>query len=162
MGTTLASQIMIFLFSFVLGSFLGLIFDIFKVVNSILEKNLKRVFFEDILYFILSAFATFIYVLIVNMGEIRFYILSGEIIGWLIYRFTFGRLIYKFILIITRFLYNWISRFKKYIISKLPKNRVKKLFKKIKSILHRSTKELKLKKVIFHLYPKNNKQSKIK
>lgn len=162
MEITLASQIMIFLFSFILGSFLGFIFDIFKVVNSILEKNLKRVFFEDILYFILSAFATFIYVLIVNMGEIRFYILSGEIIGWLIYRFTFGRLIYKFILIVTRFLYSWILRFKKYIIGKLPKNKVKKLFKKIKIISHRSTKELKLKKVIFHLYQKNNKQSKIK
>ncbi len=162
MTTTLTSQIMIFLFSFILGAFLGLIFDFFKVINSILKANLKRIFFEDILYFTLSAVVTFVYVLIVNMGEIRFYILCGEIFGWLIYRFTIGKLVYKFVLVVVNFFYTWGSRFKKYIIGKLPKNKLKKLFKKIKSIAHKFTKKIKLKKVIFHLYQKNNKQSKIK
>ena len=98
MGTMVTSQITIFLFSMLLGAFLSLFFDGFRIMNAVLKVNLKRIFFEDVIYFVLSAIITFTYILVMNSGEIRVYIVLGEAIGWLIYRVTIGKFVYKLIL----------------------------------------------------------------
>ncbi len=54
------------------------------------------IFFQDIIYFIISGLITFLFVLKFNHGEVRFYILAGEGIGWIIYHITLGEWIYKF------------------------------------------------------------------
>ena len=95
MEISLISQISFFLVSAVIGAALSLLFDVFRVINIILRFNTKRIFFEDVTYFILCAVMTFMYLLVVAQGEIRFYIIVGETVGWLIYRFSIGRLIYK-------------------------------------------------------------------
>lgn len=62
------------------------------IINS---KNIA-VFVQDVLYFIISGIITFIFVLGVNSGDSRFYILAGEGIGWIIYHITLGEMIYKY------------------------------------------------------------------
>ena len=74
MGTMVTSQITIFLFAMLLGAFLSLFFDGFRIMNAVLKVNLKRIFFEDVIYFVLSAIITFTYILVMNSGEIRVYI----------------------------------------------------------------------------------------
>lgn len=133
MDTMVTSQIIIFLFSMLLGAFLSLVFDGFRISNAVLKVNLKRIFFEDVIYFILSAIITFTYILVVNSGEIRVYIIFGEVLGWIIYRLTIGKFIYKFILIVVKFLSKWFSKLKKYVISKIPKDKIRKLIGKIKN-----------------------------
>lgn len=127
MNATITSQMTIFLYSILLGSILCLIFDGFRVLNAVLKINLKRIFFEDVFYFILSALITFTYILVVNMGEIRFYIILGEIIGWIIYRISIGKFVYKAALNAVKFLIKWVSKIKNYIILKIPKEKLKKL-----------------------------------
>lgn len=133
MDTMVTSQIIIFLFSMLLGAFLSLVFDGFRISNAVLKVNLKRIFFEDVIYFILSAIITFTYILVVNSGEIRVYIILGEALGWIIYRFTIGKFVYKIILTVVTFFIKWFSRFKRYLISKIPKDKIKKLAGKIKN-----------------------------
>lgn len=53
------------------------------------------IFFQDILYFIVSGVVTFIFILGFNSGDSRFYILAGEGIGWIVYHLTIGELIYR-------------------------------------------------------------------
>ena len=142
------SQVMIFLFSAVLGAVLSLLFDFFRVCNALLKVNLKRIFFEDVLYFVLSAVITFLYMLVTNMGEIRFYIIWGEVLGWIIYRITIGKLIYKNTLIVVKFFIKWFSRLYKYMVSKLPKDKIKKLFGPIKKLRIKFIKKLKPKKTL--------------
>lgn len=132
MGTMIISQVTVFLFAMLLGAFLSLFFDGFRILNVVLKLNLKRIFFEDITYFILSAIITFMYILVMNSGEIRFYIIFGEAIGWLIYRATLGKFIYKIILFIVKLLSRWLFRLKNYFISKIPKDKIKKLTSKFK------------------------------
>lgn len=144
MGITLSSQTTTFLFSVVLGLILGLFFDVFKLTNVIFSPTPKRIFIKDIIYFVLSAIITFIFILIVNMGEIRIYIISGEIIGWLMYRLTFGNVIYKILLTVTVFIKKVLIRVKKYIISKLPKKQIIKLIKKLKDLKIMIIKKLKI------------------
>lgn len=134
MGTMVTSQITIFLFAMLLGAFLSLFFDGFRIMNAVLKVNLKRIFFEDVIYFVLSAIITFTYILVMNSGEIRVYIVLGEAIGWLIYRVTVGKFVYKLILTVVKFLSKWLSKLKRFFISKIPKDKMRKLTNKFKTM----------------------------
>ncbi len=93
---SISSQIFIFLFSLILGLMLGIIYDVFRIVRMIINSKNIAVFIQDVLYFIISGIITFIFVLGVNSGDSRFYILAGEGIGWIIYHITLGDIIYKY------------------------------------------------------------------
>ena len=134
MGTMVTSQITIFLFAMLLGAFLSLFFDGFRIMNAVLKVNLKRIFFEDVIYFVLSAIITFTYILVMNSGEIRVYIVLGEAIGWLIYRVTVGKFVYKLILTVVKFLSKWLSKLKRFFISKIPRDKMRKLTNKFKTM----------------------------
>lgn len=162
MGITVSSQTTIFLFSVVLGIALSLIFDGFRLTNVIFSQTAKKIFIKDIIYFILSAIITFIFILIVNMGEIRVYIISGEIIGWIIYRLTVGSIIYKALFTVIVFIKKYLNKIKRYIISKLPKKQINKLNKRFEKLKRRVIETLKVKiNIKGKKHIKNKKQKNI-
>lgn len=81
--------------SLAMGIFLGIFYDIFRIIRLLLNPKNLSVFIQDVIYFIISGFITFIFVLILNYGESRFYILAGEALGWISYHVTLGDFIYK-------------------------------------------------------------------
>lgn len=145
MATMVTSQITIFLFSLILGVCLSLLFDGFRIVNAVLKVNLKRIFFQDLIYFISSAIFTFLFVLVVNSGEIRFYIICGEIIGWMLYHVTVGKFFYKIFLTVVKFFCKWFSKLKKFVISKFPKEKWKNLICKLRKLKPKFIKNAKFK-----------------
>ena len=68
------SQEQIFIFFFIIGIIIGIIFDIFRV----LRKNIKTpdiiTLIEDIIFFVLSGFLVLYSIIKLNNGEIRFYL----------------------------------------------------------------------------------------
>lgn len=92
---SLTSQILIFVYSLALGMFLGFAYDIFRIIRMVINSRNIAIFIQDVLYFILSGGVTFLFVLSVNSGNSRFYILAGEGIGWIAYHITLGEVIYK-------------------------------------------------------------------
>lgn len=112
MEITLSSQIAVFFGTLALGAVLSLFYDVFRVFDVLLVYNFKRVFLADVSYLILCAIATFTYMLIKSMGEIRGYILIGELIGWIACRASIGRLSYKFALTITKFVQKMLVKLK--------------------------------------------------
>lgn len=88
-------QMIIFAFSCILGAGLGILYDIFRIIRMVINSKSIGIFIEDVIYFILSGVITFIFVLKINSGESRFYILAGEGIGWIAYHLTLGNAIYK-------------------------------------------------------------------
>ena len=95
MQESLTSQILIFVYSLALGIFLGFAYDIFRIIRMVINSRNIAIFIQDVLYFILSGGVTFLFVLSVNSGNSRFYILAGEGIGWIAYHITLGEVIYK-------------------------------------------------------------------
>ena len=95
MQESLTSQILIFVYSLALGMFLGFAYDIFRIIRMVINSRNIAIFIQDVLYFILSGGVTFLFVLSVNNGNSRFYILAGEGIGWIAYHITIGEIIYK-------------------------------------------------------------------
>lgn len=81
------------------GYFLGLLFSIFMLLNSVHGKSTAVVFIRDIIFFLLAAVISFFFTLKYNAGQIRFYILAGELAGFcLFYIFpgaSFGNLCRK-------------------------------------------------------------------
>lgn len=157
MGSMVASQLTIFLFSGILGAALGIIYDIIRVFNAVLKENLARIFVQDVLYFIVSAVVTFMYMLVMNGGEIRVYIVVGEAVGWLIYRATVGKLIYKIVLSVVEFIIKIVRAFRNYAVSKLPKSKIVK----VKSAIENKIKVIKAAALtkIFWIKPRKKKKS---
>ncbi len=85
-----SSQTLLFFLSIGLGFLFGVIYDIFRIVRQLAPKAKHFIYAVDFLYFTICGILAFFFVLAVDEGRVRFYTLSGEIFGWVIYYFSFG------------------------------------------------------------------------
>lgn len=153
MEVNLINQILIVFYSIFFGAFLGLVYDFTSIVGLILgfkklnikvkreiliknkwnEKlNIILLCLSDIIFFVIASVLIAIFVFGVNNGTVRWYILVGNLIGFVIYRITLGKLIsvlLSYISYFIRFLvYKTICHLNlsvKKIIKKLPKKQLK-------------------------------------
>lgn len=88
-------QLAIFGSSLGLGFLLGILYDIMRAIRLSLTKSKIVLIICDILYFILFALISFLFILALNKGEIRFYIIAGEVIGAFFYYVSFGLTVIK-------------------------------------------------------------------
>jgi len=82
------NQVFSFLLSVVLGGMFCLFFDLFRALRKALPHSAIAVFAEDVFFFTACAPITFCFLLATTNGEIRFYVLVGISIGFLITNFT--------------------------------------------------------------------------
>ncbi len=85
------NQLNLFLLSLGLGFLLGIFYDIVRTVRISFTKSRTAVIIFDIFYFLSASAVTFLFILSVNKGEVRFYFLFGEAVGWLFYYFSLGK-----------------------------------------------------------------------
>ena len=85
------SQEQIFIFFFIVGIIIAILFDIFRVFR----KNFKTpdilTYFQDILFLIISGIFMLYSVIKLNNGEIRFYLFIAVFLGILIYSLTISK-----------------------------------------------------------------------
>ena len=93
----ITNQLVWFGQSILLGIFLGITYDIFRILRSSIKHNTTIVFIEDMIFFLICSVATFYFMMNVSMGQIRIFILIGELIGAILYKITIGNFITKFI-----------------------------------------------------------------
>lgn len=117
MEVSLAAQSQGFLTSCIVGFALGAFYDIFRILRILFRTEKRHVFFQDIFFMACAAVVTFLLALAVNWGELRFFILAGEIIGICVYYLTVGevtvriaKLIYKFLYCIYKFIRKFLLR----------------------------------------------------
>lgn len=131
MELTFAEQSLAFLFSIILGVFLGVIYGVFKFVRVAFNLKKAAVFLADFLFMIICAFSLFFLSLGYIDGFARFYTFFGATLGLLIYRLTLGRL---FCLLYTPVVGFFKKVFRK--ILSLIKINIKKLLKFAHKILY--------------------------
>lgn len=90
-------QILAFVYSLCIGIIFCLFYDVFRALRFAVKFSDIMIFSQDVLYFILISFATFIYLLAVTNGEIRFYIIFGILLGFLICFLTISKYFLKFL-----------------------------------------------------------------
>ncbi len=87
-------QALTFLYSIVLGFLLCTLYDIFRSLRKAVPHGRIAVFFEDILFFIISAFITFLFLLARTGGGLRGYVFIGILTGFVAFRLTLSRVVY--------------------------------------------------------------------
>lgn len=90
MEFTLADQTVYFLFSLLFGVILSLLYDIVVIVKLVGYKKLWQTILCDVLYMFLCAVLTFLFALPFNKGEVRYFVLFGEAVGFFVCRYTLG------------------------------------------------------------------------
>lgn len=84
-----------FLLSCGFGFLLGVLYDVFRLVRMAWFSQKAVVFFQDVLYFTVCACLTFVFMLAMNYGEVRGYVILGEILGWIIYYYSAGAMVFR-------------------------------------------------------------------
>ena len=92
---TLAKETRLFLLSIVVGVGLSLLYDLLRVLRLQTRHRPIVVSLEDLLYFLVCAAVTFGFALKDNSGQIRGYILIGELLGWGCWHLTAGEFAVK-------------------------------------------------------------------
>lgn len=89
------SQMLSFLLSIFLGVCVGVFYDVFRILRLSLSTHKIVVLVQDILFWLFTAVASFLFVFVVNNGEFRFYFVFGELVGFAVYYFTMGAAVMK-------------------------------------------------------------------
>lgn len=162
------SQTLSFLLSILLGVFTGIFYDVFRILRLSFSAHKVVVLLQDILFWLFTALASFLFIFVVNNGAFRLYFVFGELIGFGVYYFTMGVAVMK----VTEFLVKVIRRFFKFVFRLLlfpfkkifvvfsPK--VKKMCKSAKKSTKISANKCKffLKRSKVMMYNKNGKNNK--
>ena len=84
-------QVLTFIYSLVLGMMICTFYDILRALRKTGSRSYLSVFIGDLLFWIVSAFVTFIFLLSRTNGEIRGYVLISMLLGFTLWRFTLSR-----------------------------------------------------------------------
>ena len=85
-------QFSVLLWSLLFGVGLGIVYDLLRCVRVFVRCGTVSVFFQDLLYFLVAAVASFAFIFEVNDGTVRMFILFAFLAGGLFCRFTLGNL----------------------------------------------------------------------
>ena len=89
MENTLYNQVFSFFASFLFGVIFSVLFDLLKIIETIFNKIDQNSI--DIVYFIIISFCSFLLSLPINSGEVSFYILFAELLGWIAWHFVVSK-----------------------------------------------------------------------
>lgn len=92
---SLAKQTGSFLMSLGFGFIMGVFYDLFRLVRISLSKGKKVYFVFDVLYCVFLGFCSYLFFLMVNEGDIRGFLILGEIMGFGVYYFSLGVVIFS-------------------------------------------------------------------
>lgn len=93
---SLSTQTRGFLLSLGLGTLVGALYDVIRIVRIFFSRSGLSVLVSDVLFVLSAAALTFLFCLTAAEGEVRLYIIAGELLGFLIYYFSFGVIAVRF------------------------------------------------------------------
>lgn len=128
MNEIIMNQLKILTIFAISGITISILFDIFRIRRKVWKAPNLLTYFEDILFWIISAIILLYTVMKYTTGELRIYMFVGLFIGILIYFKFFSKLIVKFFSSIIKFIITIIVRIFKIIL--YPFKKTLNLFKK--------------------------------
>lgn len=106
----LKQQLISLLCAVLLGIVLSMYSDIFRIIRKVKKHSKVSVFIEDLLFFMVSAFVTFMLLMARCNGEVRGYMILGEVLGFLLFRLTVSRITLPFFYKIISFVAGLFSK----------------------------------------------------
>lgn len=87
------TQIEYFMSTIIAGFIVGIMFDIYRVFRGINPPNKIIAAISDILFWILQSLIVFVFLIVTNNGDLRYYTIIGILIGLIFYFKIMSRLI---------------------------------------------------------------------
>lgn len=89
------NQVVVFLWTIIIGMALGLIFDFFRILRR--KGNTKDilVYIQDVFFWLIVTVVVIVSTFLINDGELRGYMVLGYILGGIFYMMLFSKLIRK-------------------------------------------------------------------
>lgn len=86
---------MLFLLAVLLGAALGVLYDCFRVLRIVFPPAARAgaAAAEDIIFWLLYGFCVFCYAAVLGRGQVRFFMVFGSLMGFVLYILTIGNLI---------------------------------------------------------------------
>lgn len=88
--------------AFLFGVFLGVYYDVYRLLRAFGFSSVRAVFWQDILFMTTSGVLCFMFAQTTVHGHFRFFIAAAHALGLLAYRFSVG--------IVTGYIYKWIGK----------------------------------------------------
>ncbi|OGO86230.1 MAG: hypothetical protein A2Y22_07235 [Clostridiales bacterium GWD2_32_59] len=89
------SELNVFLLVLCVGFFLGIIYDLIRIVRRVYKHNIFAINIEDSIFWIVTIFILFEFLKYKNSGEFRGFILIGCIIGVILYFYLLSNVLSK-------------------------------------------------------------------
>ena len=83
----------VFIFFFIIGVALGIIYDLFKIKRRLFGQNIVGLFIDDIVFSFLSCIIVLVSVFVFNNGIVRWFEFVMCMCGFIIYRITLSKLL---------------------------------------------------------------------
>lgn len=116
MGFSLADQTVYFLFSLLFGVILSALYDGVRILRFMGFTKLWQIILTDVLYFLVCSVLTVLFALPFNKGAVRYFVLFGEAVGFIVYRFTLGEVMASVYCFIISFIRNVLKKSLKYLL----------------------------------------------
>lgn len=110
-----AGQGQLFLQALLLGACMAAVYDLLKIYRQLFGGGTVALFIQDVLFFSVCGFVTFIFMLVFNNGQVRIFAIAAQLAGAVIYRLSLGRLV----MLISEFLTGILKKLWGYVKSKV-------------------------------------------
>ncbi|MCH5298367.1 MAG: spore cortex biosynthesis protein YabQ [Ruminococcus sp.] len=138
MEFTITELVSAFLHSLVVGLCLAVVYEPIRFLHKIGINKSIHYLVADIVYMLLCGLVTYFYCLTTLEGSVRFFVIIGELIGFLVFWFTVRRLldkIYNPVIKISTFFFGNLLKFSRKIMYNI-KNKVSSVFNKLRNFIY--------------------------
>lgn len=101
-------ELLIFGCSCLLGVFFGAVYNVLRVVRAFFKHNKIIIFIEDFLYMLFVGLCFFVFSMELVRGQLRFFVVFGNVVGFMMFHYTAGNVVVFFARRISSFIKNWI------------------------------------------------------
>ena len=102
------NQTYLFIVFTIVGIIIGILFDIFRILRKSFKTKDIVTYIEDILFWILTGIIILFSMYRFSNGELRFFMIIGIIMGTLIYMITFSKYVIKISVFVINIFKRWI------------------------------------------------------
>lgn len=92
----LQNQSLTFLYAIQFGGLFCILYDFFRILRVLKKYGKFHIVLQDLLYWLIVTFLTFLFLLSRTNGAVRGFVLVGELLGFIIWRLTFSCWLYPF------------------------------------------------------------------
>lgn len=99
-AVNISQQTLSFMYSLILGATLSVCYDMIRILHKKAVRSIVAIQVIDVLFLVVTAFITFSFLMIFSNGQIRLYLLLGELMGFVLWSVTLSCFLQKIILLL--------------------------------------------------------------